>query len=132
MEEVIADQLRALGIRFTYEKLTIRFTPPHKERRYTPDFVLLHNGIIVETKGRFLTSDRQKHLAVKEQHPYLDIRFVFSNPNQRISKQSKTTYALWCSSKGFKYAARTIPEAWLKEPPNQPSLDAIRYITEGV
>lgn len=81
---------------------------------YTPDFVLA-NGIIVETKGRFITSDRQKHLMIKEQHPDLDIRFVFSNPNSKLYKGSKTTYADWCDKHGFKWAKEEIPLEWIKE-----------------
>jgi uncharacterized protein (DUF736 family) len=131
LEEVIADQLKTLRVEFDYEKLTIRYTPPVKERRYTPDFRLLRNGIIVEAKGRFVTADRQKHLAVKAEHPDLDIRFVFSNSRSRISKQSTTTYALWCQSKGFQYADKEVPLSWLKEPPNERSLAAIRRIMEG-
>ena len=57
--------------------------------------------IIIETKGRFVTADRQKMLLVKEQYPDLDIRFVFSNPNSRISKKSKTTYAHGAKSMAF-------------------------------
>ena len=114
LEEYVADQLDQLGVAFEYETLVIKFTRPEKMHRYTPDFIL-PNGIIIETKGRFLTKDRQKHLLVKKQHPDLDIRFVFSNPNQRISKTSKTTYAKWCNTNGFEYAKQTIPTTWLKE-----------------
>lgn len=114
LEEHVADQLDQLGVAFEYETLVIKFTRPEKMHRYTPDFIL-PNGIIIETKGRFLTKDRQKHLLVKKQHPDLDIRFVFSNPNQRISKTSKTTYAKWCNTNGFEYAKQTIPTTWLKE-----------------
>ena len=71
----------------------------------------------MESKGRFVTEDRQKHLLVKKQHPELDIRFVFSNPRARISKTSATTYAAWCDKHGFLYAEKFIPAAWLKEPP---------------
>ncbi len=114
LEEVVADWLTRKGVPVCYEAFKIKYTPPTKIRTYTPDFIL-ENGIVVETKGRFLTADRQKHRYIKEQYPLLDIRFVFSNPNQRISKQSKTTYAMWCDQFGFKYAAKQIPEAWLKE-----------------
>lgn len=109
-----------------YESLVLPYTPPAKTRRYTPDFVLLHNGIVVETKGRFVTADRQKHLYVQQEYPALDLRFVFSNPNSRISKQSKTTYAKWCETKGFQYSSRFIPDAWLWEPVNEASLAVIR------
>ncbi|UOF81169.1 endodeoxyribonuclease I [Caudoviricetes sp.] len=115
LEESVAADLDARDVRYEYEQLVIKYTPPAKTRRYTPDFVLLDNGIIVETKGRFLTADRQKHLAIKSEHPRLDIRFVFSNPNARISKTSKTTYAMWCETHGFLYATKTIPDAWIKE-----------------
>lgn len=111
----MADQLRRLGVPVDYEGYTLRYTKPAKEHRYTPDFIL-PNGIIIETKGRFVTADRQKHLHIKASHPNLDIRFVFSNPNNRIGKKSQTTYAMWCDKHGFKYAAKSVPVEWVKEP----------------
>jgi hypothetical protein len=113
LEEKISGELKALGISFEYEKVKFKFLQPQKPRTYTPDFVL-PNGIIVETKGRFLSSDRQKHILIKEQHPEYDIRFVFSNPQQRINKSSKTTYAKWCEDHGFLFAKGSIPKEWLK------------------
>lgn len=99
----------------SYESVVILYDKPARTSRYTPDFPL-PNGIIIETKGRFVTADRQKHLLVKAQHPDKDIRFVFSNANAKISKQSKTTYAMWCDKNGFKYANKSVPPAWIKEP----------------
>lgn len=114
-EDEVAAYLDVKKIPYEYERMKIKYEQPSKIRTYTPDFVLLQSGIIIETKGRFLTSDRQKHLLVKEQHPDLDIRFVFWNPQQTISKRSKTTYAMWCDKYGFKWAKRVIPEEWLDE-----------------
>lgn len=116
LEDVIAEQLRLNGIDPKYECIRIRYVQPSKSRLYTPDF-LLPNGIIIETKGRFVSSDRAKHLLIKQQYPELDIRFVFTNPNTRLSKTSKTTYADWCEKHGFLYAKGAIPEEWLREPP---------------
>lgn len=130
LEEAIASALDALGVSYLYEKLRIPFTQPVKPRHYTPDFVL-PNGIIVESKGRFVTADRQKHLLVKQQHPDLDIRFVFSNSRSRISKQSLTTYAAWCVAKGFQFADKVIPRSWLAEPKNRKSLSAIQKLMEA-
>jgi hypothetical protein len=73
----------------------------------------------------FQTADRQKHIYVRGQHPDLDIRFVFSNAQARISKVSGTTYAMWADKHGYKWAHRTIPASWLSEPPNLPSLAAL-------
>lgn len=114
LEERIAEKLTKLGVDFKYEEVVIKYIKPASTHKYTPDFVL-PNGIIVETKGRFLQADRMKHLLVKEQNPTMDIRFVFSNSNSRISKTSKTTYAAWCEKHGFKYADKTIPQEWLDE-----------------
>lgn len=115
LEDVVAKQLADASVAYDYEKHTVQYTLPVKARRYTPDFLIRDNGIIVETKGRFVTADRQKMKAVKAEHPNLDIRFVFSNPNARISKTSQTTYAKWCETNGFPYAKGLIPIAWLKE-----------------
>jgi hypothetical protein len=114
LEERVGQELTAAGVSYTYEEQVIRYVKPERPARYTPDFVL-ENGVIVETKGRFLTADRQKHLLVKHQHPELDIRFVFSNSRQRISKQSKTTYADWCRKNGFQFADVSVPDQWLTE-----------------
>ena len=114
LEERIAEQLDQLGVEYTYEKVKLKYIKPASSHVYTPDFVLA-NGIIVETKGRFLAPDRQKHILVKRHNPELDIRFVFSNSNARISKASKTTYAMWCRKNGYKFADKTIPEEWINE-----------------
>ena len=114
LEEKIAAELLAAGVPFTFETLTIEYRKPEKQSKYTPDFILT-NGIIVETKGRFVTADRQKHVLIKQQKPDLDIRFVFSNSRGLISKQSQTTYAMWCDRYGFKYADKSIPQSWIDE-----------------
>ena len=114
LEYDVSIQLDDLGVPYTYEEVKIKFEQPASQHTYTPDFQL-PNGIIVETKGRFLPKDRKKHLLVKAQHPDLDIRFVFSNPNAKISKGSKTTCAKWCEKNGFKYAKGRVPEEWIHE-----------------
>ena len=114
LEERIAEQLDKAGVDYTYEEVKLKYIKPASEHVYTPDFVLA-NGIIVETKGRFLLADRQKHILVKKHNPTLDIRFVFSNSNARISKTSTTTYASWCKKNGFLYADKTIPQEWINE-----------------
>jgi len=114
LEEEVAKELEQKNIGYEYEKLKIEWVD-HKIRTYTPDFVL-ENGIIVETKGRFVPADRRKHLEIKKQQPHLDIRFVFTNPNAKLYKGAKSSYADWCKRHGFKFAAVSIPDEWLKEP----------------
>ena len=114
LEEKVANALTEAGIPFTYEKTKVKYIKPASEHQYTPDFVL-DNGIIIETKGLFTAIDRQKHMLVKRQHPHLDIRFIFSNSRQKISKKSRTTYADWCRKNGFLFDDKEIPIDWIKE-----------------
>lgn len=113
LEKVVAEFLKQNKKSFRYEDLKIEWKDL-RYRTYTPDFIL-DNGIIVETKGIFDNEDRRKHLAVREQHPELDIRLVFSNANAKLYKGSKTTYAMWCDKNEFLYSHRVIPPDWLKE-----------------
>lgn len=112
LEEFIDTTLKSVGVDGEYEKHKIAYTKPATQHRYTPDFKL-PNGIFIETKGRFVTADRKKHLLIKQQHPDLDIRFVFQNANNKLSKKSKTTYADWCIKHGFLFAEKEIPDEWL-------------------
>ena len=112
LEDSTAEDLKGRRVKFTYEETKITYTKPASTHSYTPDFVLLDSGIIVETKGRFLPDDRKKHLLIREQHPELDIRFVFSNSKAKLSKKSKTTYGAWCDKNGFIYADKVIPKEW--------------------
>lgn len=113
LEEKVGDQLKKLGIDAGYETIKIKYRV-EEDRTYTPDWIL-PNGIIVETKGRFVAADRKKHLLIRKQHPELDIRFVFTNSRARISKTSSTTYAAWCTKHGFLYADKEIPLEWLQK-----------------
>jgi hypothetical protein len=114
LEEDTAKFLKKNKVSFQYELLKIKWTDL-RIRTYTPDFVL-PNGIIIETKGRFIASDRSKHLTIRKQYgDTYDIRFIFSNSKARLYKGSKTTYAMWCDKHGFLYADKEIPQEWLKE-----------------
>lgn len=111
LEKTIAEDMKRKGVLVKYETFKVAYTKPITSHKYTPDF-LLPNGIIIEAKGLFSTQDRKKHILVKEQHPDLDIRFVFSSSKKKLYKGSKTTYADWCTKHGFLYADKTIPKEW--------------------
>ena len=113
LEETISLQLASLSVPVLYETEKIKYEV-NEIRTYTPDFIL-PNGIIIESKGRFVAADRKKHLLIQKQHIFLDIRFVFSNSKAKLTKGSKTTYGDWCTKHGFLYADKLIPEEWIKE-----------------
>jgi hypothetical protein len=106
-ERNLGAQLKKAKIEFEYEPIKIQYV-----KNYIPDFVL-DNGTIIEAKGRFIHDDAAKMIAVKTQHPELDIRFVFYNAHAKISR-SKLTYANWADKNGFPWADGRIPEEWLK------------------
>ena len=113
LELKVAASLDEQNISYLYEKVKIEWVDL-AYRTYTPDFVL-DNGIIIETKGMFTAADRRKHLAIKKQHPKLDIRFVFENSRRKLRKGAKSTYGEWCIKYGLLYYDRIIPEDWLNE-----------------
>ena len=111
-EANFARNLRERKIASLYEQDTIQYIP--KPRTYTPDFYIKEGDFYVETKGRFFATDRTKHLLIKEQHPDIDIRFVFLNAKNKLDKRSRTTYAQWCEKNGFLYSEKRMPEEWMK------------------
>ena len=99
-EHKVSDQLKENKIKFEYETTVIPYIKPETKHTYTIDFTL-PNGILVETKGRWVAEDRKKHLLIKKQHPELDIRIVFMSGKTIIRKGSKTTYGDWCDNMVF-------------------------------
>lgn len=100
-----------------YETEVVAFEQPAISRKYTPDFPLpLENGgfRFIEAKGVLDLDERKKFQWIRASNPDLDIRFVFSNANAKISKTSKTTYAAWCDKNEFLWADKLIPEDWLE------------------
>jgi hypothetical protein len=127
LEELIAGQLAGAGVPVQYEMFTMKYIIPERLARYTPDFIL-PNGIVIETKGRFVTEDRKKHKLIREQFPDLDVRIVFSNPNNTIGKKSKTSYGMWCERVGIPFAKRVVPPDWIKEPVSEAKLHEVRRV----
>ena len=123
LEDQTAAFLQPLQKEVRYEALKIEWEDL-RYRTYTPDFVL-DNGIIIETKGLFDNDDRRKHVTIKEQHPELDIRFVFSNANAKLYKGAKSRYFEWCEKNGFLWANRVIPQEWLTEVGETPTLERV-------
>lgn len=104
-----------LGNKVTYETDTFDFIEPAKNRKYTPDFKL-NNKAYIEAKGIFDSADRIKMKLIKSQYPDITFYMLFQNANKKISKGSKTTYAMWCEKNGFKWAhmPKGIPKEWLE------------------
>ena len=109
-EKEFANVLADAKINFAYEPNRIPYVA---SKTYLPDFYLVDYGFYIEFKGYFKSSDRTKHMLIKEQNPLIDIRFVFMNANMKLNKTSKTSYGFWCDQHGFKWAENKIPDEWL-------------------
>ena len=128
LEKTICDKLTENKVNYAYETIKIEWEDL-AYRTYTPD-VILDNGIICEIKGLFTAAERRKHLMVKQQHPELDIRFVFENSRRKLRKGAKSTYAEWCIKKGFRYYDKEIPEDWIKEKGKAVTASFIKFTGE--
>lgn len=109
-ERTLAASLQRRKTKFGYETVKLPYTVHHV---YSPDFIL-DNGILIEAKGKLTAQDRSKMIAVKKQHPELDIRFVFMRGENKLNASSKTTYMQWAAKNGFPAADEEIPDEWLK------------------
>jgi len=119
LELTVSEQITTAEYPLQYETQTIHYIVPESKHKYTPDFVFTKKTgdfMFVETKGRWTTIDRTKMKHVLASNPGADIRMVFQNPNQRISKTSKTTYESYANKLGITHVAkRDIPTEWLAE-----------------
>jgi hypothetical protein len=119
LEQTVAEQIKSTEYDLKYETEIINYIVPERKAKYTPDFVFVKrngNFMFIETKGRWTTADRQKMKHVLASNPGVDIRMVFQNPNQRLTKTSKTTYAEFALKLGIQHVAKKdIPAEWLLE-----------------
>jgi len=119
LELKVSEQITEAKYPLCYETETLQYTVPESKHKYTPDFVFTKRDgstMYIETKGRWTTIDRKKMKHVLMSNPGLDIRMIFQNPNQRISKTSRTTYEMYANKLGIRHVAkRDIPAEWLAE-----------------
>lgn len=104
-EQKIQRQLKRAKVVFKYESERIPYV---LSGHYIPDFIIhTPTGLVyIECKGYFRPEHKRKMVAVKKQHPNLDIRIVFYSES-KINKR-------WAEKNGFKYAIEKIPKDWLK------------------
>lgn len=84
-----------------YEPKRYKYIQPEKERTYIPDFKTGRKNIYLEAKGKLDLDTRQKMVWFRESNPSIKIIFLFQNPDNKITKRSKTTYGTWATENGF-------------------------------
>jgi hypothetical protein len=127
-ERRIAKELDDAGVDYTYETYSYEYDEPLRKNKarcmdcgssdlmrsgwYTPDF-FIHNGYIIETKGRFTAADRRKMKCVTEQWPDEKFVMLFMRDN-KIAKNSKTFYSDWCMDNDIDFSIGTFKQEWIK------------------
>lgn len=120
-----AEWFKARGIRFKFEATKLAYAQRAvqcecvtcgskavvKNRRYTPDFIFPGKSFYLETKGRMTSAERTKLTALRNKY---DIRLVFQR-NNRIAKNSTTTYAQWAELHGIQYSVGVPDIKWFGE-----------------
>jgi len=103
-EQKIDKQLKKSKLPYKYEPEKIPYV---LAGHYIPDFGFNTDTgrVLLECKGYLRPEHKRKMVAVKRQHPELDIRIVFYRHNK--------SYIKWAEKCGFKWAVDTIPQEWL-------------------
>ena len=96
-EKAIDKKLKKLKVSAEYEKDKFSYI---LEGTYNPDWTLA-DGTLIEGKGLFRAADRRKMVAIRKAYPNLRIIICFYNPDAKLDKRSKTTYAEWAIKNGF-------------------------------
>ena len=145
LEAKTAKQLNDDCVTYIYEGFRLNYTKPETDHYYKADFPVKKSAallselekidllpedyryldyVFLECKGGpnprqhnpgLDVATRKKMLLVKDQHPGIDIRFVFENPDLKLRKGSKRTYASWAEEHGFKWCGPKIPKEWFKD-----------------
>jgi hypothetical protein len=101
LEEKVWEHLKKKYPRVKYEPDKFKYTQPAKERTYNPDFKTGARKIYIEAKGKLDLDTRQKMIWFRESNPDITIIFLFMNPDNKLTKKSKTTYGKWATDNGF-------------------------------
>lgn len=118
-EYMTASHIRSRKLKFGYETERLEYT---LTKKYVPDFIIKvgKKTLYIETKGNGRSWDaatRAKMVAIKEQHPKLDIRILFWANGEFGAKRkdgTRQTQLAWAEKNGFIAAVREIPDAWLQ------------------
>jgi hypothetical protein len=115
LEKRVQQNLNQRGVAYEYEPCKLPYTVT---RNYIPDLKI--GQIFIEVKGYFRSDAQRKMRNMKEQHPELDIRFLFQRNNSPVQGAKKRkdgtrmTCQEWAEKHNFKYAEEVIPEEWLQ------------------
>jgi len=101
LEEQVWKILKSNFPSVKYEPDKFKYIQPEKEITYIPDFKTGKKNIYLEAKGKLDLDTRQKMVWFRDTNPHITIIFLFMNPDNKITKRSKTTYSKWAEDNNF-------------------------------
>lgn len=110
--KLLKNRQRKYKYEIEYETESLKYTV---DKTYVPDFILTFpdgHKIYIEYKGYLRRDDERKLVAIKRQHPLLDLRIVFQKNNRMTGR--KFRYSEWADKHGIPYAIGQVPEEWLE------------------
>jgi len=117
LEHKFESILKEYDVLYEYEITKIPYIVPESSHKYTVDWTL-QSGILLETKGYLADyQERLKYQLIKLQHPTIDLRFVFQDPN-KLCGGTKMKHSTWADKQGFKWCSIKDTEqlaSWFKE-----------------
>lgn len=92
------------SISYQYEGDKINYLVPESKHTYLVDWTL-PNGLLLESKGYLSDlTERNKYILIKKQHPNIDLRFIFADPEKKCGGV-KMTHKEYAVKNGFKYCS---------------------------
>ena len=104
-------ELVKLGLHAEYEADKFKYTQPEITRSYCPDWKI-REGVYIETKGNFSSSDRKKILWFRESNPDIKIYMLFMRSINTLSRLSTTKYSDWCDKNNVEWADIKDKKKW--------------------
>ena len=111
LEEKVWARLKTTYPSVKYEPDKIPFIQPAKDRNYIPDFKI--GNVYIEAKGKLDLATRQKMLWFRDSNPDIRVIFLFQNPDNKLTKRSKTTYWEWAEANNFEWL--DFRKDWLRD-----------------
>ena len=99
------------NIPFSYENELWEYQ--HDPQTYKPDFSAPEKTI--ECKGKLTKEVRKKLLAIIKCNPDRELCLVFERPDNKIARNSKTTYAVWAEKHGIPWSDTVPNPDWFKK-----------------
>ena len=113
LEADVAASLKELGHEYGYEATKLDYVTHHK---YIADFTI--GDVLIEVKGFWPAEQRAKIRLLIKCNPGIKLFVALRNPNTKVNKNSRLTYADWCRRYSIPWCPIPIEkeflEAWLK------------------